>query len=168
MCFWGTGHWQQLGLHAGWQQLVGSLPTLESVCSRLCGWFRGMLALVLRLIWSEIRVSSLCLNHSVKCWLLHWELMWDHCPAEESTTDGDCQLKRIWFKIRSFSMCIYSRLYIFTVAMWQWPGVRTAVWVCHFNDEGDFGSHLECCRALCWRSCILLLLAVSSRPQALH
>lgn len=31
-----TGHWQWLGHHADGQQLVSSLPALESACSRFC------------------------------------------------------------------------------------------------------------------------------------
>lgn len=63
-------------------------------------------------------------------------------------TDGVWQLKESGLR-SDLPSRIYCRLYIFTVAMWQWPGVRTMIRACCLNDEGGFGSHLECCRALC-------------------
>lgn len=67
---------------------------------------------------------------------------------EDATTDGVLQLKDAGFR-SDLSAYIYSRLLMFTVAMWQCPGVGTVITACCLNDEGGFGSHLECCRALC-------------------
>lgn len=155
-----TGHWQGLGLHADSSLLalllLWSQPAPHSVADRKGCWQQ---------ICSQIRVFSLCWNHWGKLWLLFWELSWDRCLAEDSTTDGAQLLKRS----RSSRLDPVSvRLYFSPVVLWQWPGERAVIRECCRNEEGGFGSHLECCRALCWRGCILLLLAVSSRPQALH
>lgn len=156
-----------------------------------CGWDSVLMdssLLVLCLLWSQPAPGSVCdgerrwqwpwglsglrsgflarLNHWGKLWLLFWELMWDQCPVKDSTADGVRQLKESGLR-SDLPVCIYSRQcsYCGRVAV-AW--CKTVSAACCLNDEGGFGRRLECCRALCWRSCVLLLLSVSSRPQALH
>lgn len=41
-------------------------------------------------------------------------------------------------------------LLIFTMAVWQWPGVRAVTGVCCLKEKGDLG---QCSNSLCWRRC---------------
>lgn len=155
-----TGHWQWLGHHADGQQLVSSLPALESACSRFC--------FVMAMDAGSSPETYLVLDQgfSLVSESLRKTLAVILKTDVRSVPSGGFNSR--WSLFRSDSpACIYSKDYIFTV-VWQWPGARTLIKACCLNDEGGFGSHLECCRALCWRSCILLLLAVSSKPQAFH
>lgn len=81
-----------------------------------------MLAVALRLIWSQIRVSSSSESlRKTLAVILRTDAR--SVPSEGFDSRWSSAVKRICVR-SDLPECIYSRQHL-TVAVWPWPGVRT-------------------------------------------